>query len=180
MMTTGETVPVRLRSFEAGRRSLILLFVQSVVSGGLFAFVHKTSRVDLHVLSLFVITALGIAFAIIVLGLWKRERQREGPVFPWMLLFLVLALAYQTIDGADVYIKEIHDGHVEPATITEGFSFSVQTVTTVGYGNWPFPGMKYDDGRLLKLRQYSIGLMIVGASLFTIVIGMTTTWLLQV
>ena len=41
MMTTGETVPVRLRSFEAGRRSLILLFVQSVVSGGLFAFVHN-------------------------------------------------------------------------------------------------------------------------------------------
>lgn len=96
-----------------------------------------------------------------------------------MLLFLVLALTYQTVDGADVYIKKIHDGHVQSATITEGFSFSVQTVTTVGYGNWPFPGIKADNMRLLELREYSIGLMLVGASLFTIVLGMTTTWLAQ-
>ena len=178
-MTTGEVIPAGFRSFETGRSALILLVVQFLVSAFLLAIVHQTSRVGLHVLSLFVITALGIAFAIIVLGLWKRERQREEPVFPWMLLFLILALAYQTVDGADIYIKTIHDGDMQAVTITEGFSFSVQTVTTVGYGNWPFPGMKVDNRRLLELRQYSIGLMIVGASLFTIVIGMTTTWLVQ-
>ena len=68
------------------------------------------------------------------------------------LLFLLFSLG----------IGLAHSGDMQSTTIAEGFSFSIQTVTTVGYGNWPFPGANYDNRGSFELREYSIGVMIFG------------------
>jgi Ion channel len=157
-----------------------MLLFQSIVSIAALLINHGLgSGVVVRLVCLALITGLGIALAILILRLWKVENQPDRPIFPWMLCFLALALVYQALDGADFYIRELYGGYLMQSTMIEGLNFSVQTLTTVGYGNWPLTALAPNDIRLLVLREYSVGLMIFGASLFTIVFGMTTTWLLQ-
>ena len=102
-------------------------------------------------------------------------------VFPWMLVLLIISVAALTADGADTFIYEMYSGNRSAETIAEGFNFSVQTVTTVGYGNWPLRdhSLTATNDQYMELRTYSIFLMAMGASLFTVTMGMTTTWLMQ-
>jgi len=179
-MSDVRTIPDQSRPSRTSTKALSLLLGQLGASVALLAVAHLSGSVALHLVLLLLMTGLGIWLAIIVLRIWKREIQNGRPIFPWMLCLLVLALAYQILDGADVYIHEIYRGNMVPPAMAEGLNFSVQTVTTVGYGNWPLGNLTIDNNRLLELREYSVGLMILGASLFTIVFGMTTTWLMQV
>jgi hypothetical protein len=178
-MSEFGTIPNQSRPSRTRTKALPFLIGQLGASALLLVAAHWSGSVALHVFLLLAMTGIGIWLAIIVLRIWKREIQNGWPIFPWMLCLLALALAYQILDGADVYIHEIYGGNMVPPAISEGMNFSVQTVTTVGYGNWPLSNSTIDYNRLLELRDYSVGLMILGASLFTVVFGMTTTWLMQ-
>lgn len=59
---------------------------------------------------------------------------------PIGLFFLVLLLS------TDAYVSRMSDGKYTPDSLTEALYFSVQTVTTVGYGNWQ-AGLKDDNPR---------------------------------
>jgi hypothetical protein len=126
---------------------------------------------------------LGIWFSVSILREWKShipDPKKPHP-FPWMLGPLVIALLCLTTDGADSYVYEIYGGRMSSRSLVEGFNFSVQTVTTVGYGNWPIQNTPptYGESQFYELREYSIFLMIAGASLFSMIVGMITTWLMK-
>lgn len=61
----------------------------------------------------------------------------------------------------------------------EGAYYAVQTVTTVGYGNWESPTviMRYKPRpdlyalKVLHIKQLSILLMLIGATLYAVIIG---------
>src|ERR1700722_9860540 len=86
-----------------------MLLFQSIVSLAALLMNHGLgSGVVVRLGGLALITGLGIAFAILILRLWKVENQPDRPIFPWMLCFLALALVYQALDGADFYIRELY------------------------------------------------------------------------
>ena len=55
--------------------------------------------------------------------------------------------------------------------------FSVQTVTTVGYGNWWPPDVKESDPRLFWVKIISIPRMVAGAALFVAAVAIGVNWL---
>jgi hypothetical protein len=158
--------------------------VQLIVSAAFFVLIHlfKMGVVG-HFLHLGVSVGLGIYFSVAVLREWKREPEDPG-IFPWMLAVLVVALVCIVLDGTDCFVYEIYGGKFSSVSIVEGFNFSVQTVTTVGYGNWPYatkdPAPVFAMEQIMELRKYCIFLMAAGATIFTLLVGMTTTWLLKI
>jgi hypothetical protein len=158
-------------------RSLIVF--QSAGSFLLFVAAHFSSSMLVRSVDLVAATIIGIWVALRVFRQWKIENDGGGPIFPWMFYALAIALVYQVVDGADCYVHAVYGGKITLEAALEGFHFSVQTVTTVGYGDWPIAGQAISKENLLSLRAYSTSLMAVGATLFTVVLGMTTTWLLQ-
>src|SRR2546428_12745510 len=67
------------------------------------------------------------------------------------------------IFGALIYINVMFGGQIHRESVIEGLNYSVQTVTTVGYGNWVPPGIKENDDRILNLKLVSIPFMLIGA-----------------
>jgi hypothetical protein len=121
---------------------------------------------------------LGIWTAVWLLGYWKPENNNPPPSpAPWMLGPLLVALVVVVIGGARAYIHVFYQNDFSSDSLIDGLNYAIQTVTTVGYGNWPFHASQYSDAQLREMNLYSLGTMIAGASLFTMIIGMITTWL---
>ncbi len=65
--------------------------------------------------------------------------------------------------------------HITVESLIESFNYSLQTITTVGYGNW-IPA-SWDVGkeelrtRILYVKAISVPFMLVGGSLFAVLIG---------
>jgi hypothetical protein len=78
--------------------------------------------------------------------------------------------------GAHAHISYFFNGHISLPAVIEGLYYSVQTVTTVGYGDWIPLRMTRDDPRILAMRTFSIFLMLGGTTFFTVSIGVLTTW----
>ena len=82
------------------------------------------------------------------------------------------------------------DAHGIAVAMIEAFNYSVQTVTTVGYGNWapadaacgspvtvaiPFTAWSFSG--LLALKFISIFFMLAGAGVFAITVGLAVEWI---
>jgi hypothetical protein len=78
---------------------------------------------------------------------------------------------------ATTYIGVMYDGQRSSVSWVEGANYAVQTITTVGYGNWesPFglPTSATQDLplRVFKLRYYSAYFMFFGATLYAVFTG---------
>lgn len=63
----------------------------------------------------------------------------------------------------------------------EALNYSFQTITTVGYGNWVPVGWDASkpelQERILYVKAISVPFMLVGGSLFAIVIGIVANFL---
>ena len=73
----------------------------------------------------------------------------------------------------------MYDGVFTRESVIEGVNFAAQTLTTVGYGNWETPAVPHDvpdrPARILTMRLWSIGFMILGASLYAIFLGIVVS-----
>jgi hypothetical protein len=87
-----------------------------------------------------------------------------------------------------LYIRIVFDSQHSLESWIEALSFSVQTVTTVGYGNWGvsnasskcevslqlallWPIQEAGDCRLVNVKMLSIALMLWGALLFAVTVA---------
>ena len=63
-------------------------------------------------------------------------------------------------------------------SIIETLNYAIQTITTVGYGNWVPAGWDINDiesqDRILYAKAISIPFMLVGAGLFALLIGIVS------
>jgi hypothetical protein len=68
--------------------------------------------------------------------------------------------------------------------VIEALNYAVQTVTTVGYGNWVPFGWKADDPDILKrilyVKAISVPFMLVGGALFAVLVGIIANRLSRV
>jgi hypothetical protein len=96
------------------------------------------------------------------------------------VLLLGLPLGFLIVIGTAAsvcYVDVMYDARWDGPSTTEAVSFAVQTLTTVGYGNWEAPAMGElpdKSRRVLSMRKWSIFWMLAGAtfySLFTGVLG---------
>jgi hypothetical protein len=66
---------------------------------------------------------------------------------------------------------------MDSATVIDAANYAVQTVTTVGFGDWtvplaqPAPEKEDLNRRLLQMRGWSVVFMLFGASLYTTLTG---------
>lgn len=89
-------------------------------------------------------------------------------VFPSLFLALIAAASCKT------YIDVMYDGRWDPISRVEGLNFAVQTLTTVGYGNWEKPAMgevPNQAQRVFLMRRWSIVYMVAGATYYTLYTG---------
>ncbi len=112
----------------------------------------------------------------------------------------LIVLSFLTaLIAARVYQVIMYDGVVSEASLIESANFAVQTITTVGYGNWETPyrppetnpatepsdpaakaqfiaarrAAEDEAARTrLRMRKYSIAFMLAGSTFFTLLIGM--------
>lgn len=84
---------------------------------------------------------------------------------------VIATLVAVIILGTLIYINVMFSGKINQSSVIEGLNYSVQTVTTVGYGNWVPPGITEDDNRILTLKLVSVPFMLIGATTFSVLIG---------
>lgn len=84
---------------------------------------------------------------------------------------LIAALVAITILGGAAYIRIMFEGKIDARSVVEAANYSVQTVTTVGYGNWVPPGVPEDDPRILIMKLISVPFMLSGPLLFGTVVA---------
>ena len=82
----------------------------------------------------------------------------------------ILSFATLNLYGTGAYLVVIFQGIVTPGTFIEALYFSVRTITTIGYG-WEPAGVPVARPQLVMMKLLSIPLMITGASLFALTIG---------
>ncbi len=70
----------------------------------------------------------------------------------------------------------MYGGQLSWLSLVDGLYFSVQTVTTVGYGNWQPSSVSIDDGRVFWVKVLSIPAMLSGASLFAAAVAVAVEW----
>ena len=90
------------------------------------------------------------------------------------LIVSALGLAAVLIVSTYSYVHVMYDDVFTRESLVEASSFAVQTVTTVGYGNWEHParGDRLNQGqRILTLRAMSVGFMLLGATFYVLVTG---------
>lgn len=103
---------------------------------------------------------------------WKSVRALIVAIqVPIGLLLLVLMLS------TDAYVSRMADGQYTADSVTEALYFSVQTVTTVGYGNWQ-AGLKDKDPKVMAVKAIAIPAMLGGAFTFTLIISALTSYYL--
>lgn len=90
---------------------------------------------------------------------------------------LISALAALTIINWALYILIMFEGKIDARSVIEAANYSVQTVTTVGYGNWVPPGIPENDPRILMVKLLSLPFMLSGPLLFGTTIGIVANFL---
>ncbi len=73
--------------------------------------------------------------------------------------------------ASETYVQIMYRGTHSPDSVVDGLNFSVQTLTTVGYGNWKPAGVADDDARVFWVKAISIPTMVVGAFLFSLTVA---------
>jgi hypothetical protein len=63
------------------------------------------------------------------------------------------------------------EGAIDFVSLTEAFNYSVQTITTIGYGNWVPAHVDPRDPRILTMKRLSIPFMLIAGSLFAVLVG---------
>jgi len=111
-------------------------------------------------------------------GARRSVPEKPGPIGPWPMLgaviFGVVALG---VLGAAALIRAFYANALSDVSIVEGLNYSVQTVTTVGYGNWVPENPHPAPLQMLYMKTFSVYLMLAGASMYTLAIGMLVNWL---
>jgi hypothetical protein len=152
----------------------------SIKSSGAGVLAGYVLGLLIYVAGLIFIEIVAIRAVRKVVPLWNQQRRQvipEPPQTPWPALGpVVTALAAAIIIGAAAYLCYFYDHQVSLPSVIESLNYSVQTVTTVGYGDWIPKSMPHTDPRLLAMRTFSIFLMLSGAAFFGIFIGVLTTW----
>lgn len=94
------------------------------------------------------------------------------------LVFGVVLLLGITLIFAKAYLGVMYEGDAGGFGLDqpriEALNFAVQTVTTVGYGNWvPESRLKDPDinGKVLAVKRVSIGFMLLTTPLFAFLTG---------
>lgn len=87
-----------------------------------------------------------------------------------LLVWLLVVLVSSTIG----YIRIMYGNQISGQSVVDGLYFSVQTVTTVGYGNWQ-PSTSTDT-QVFWVKVISIPTMLAGASLFAAAIAVAVEW----
>ena len=94
------------------------------------------------------------------------------------LAAFVLFLAF--VSAATVYIYVLYGGVVSRKSLIEAGHYAMQTVTTVGYGNWEVPasGVPFDPEAVLTMRAWSILFMGLGSVTFAVFVGVVVAILI--
>ena len=87
------------------------------------------------------------------------------------LWYLLANLLTFVVIVAGAYLRIMSEGSVSWASVVDAFYFSIQTVTTVGYGNWIPVGVSEGDPRIFWVKVLSLPAMLIGAVLFTVAIS---------
>ncbi len=92
---------------------------------------------------------------------------------------IVLTLLVITVACTVGYRWLMFGWTLSPESLIEDLNYSLQTVTTVGYGNWVPAGWDLTQGevqaRILRVKALSIPFVLVGGSLFAVLVGIVST-----
>ena len=88
-----------------------------------------------------------------------------------VLRILLFALFVAVLLFGMAYIDIMFKGDITAESLTEAANYAAQTVTTVGYGNWVPKGVDAQDPRILEMKLISVPFMLLGATLFAVIIG---------
>jgi hypothetical protein len=84
-----------------------------------------------------------------------------------------LLLAVFLIASA-IFISTMYAGRITQESVIEASHYAMQTVTTVGYGNWETPALTtttYSPEDRLAMRGYSVFFMGLGAVVFAVFVA---------
>jgi hypothetical protein len=173
--------PVQTRFLALSSLALEATFLTVILCGGL-ALAHKGAPVFVT-LVMFIMGIVGIGYlsinnvVVVVRGWRDAQRQDESPGPAWhglgpLIGFLCAAIVF----GAAFYVICFCKNHWSTATVIEGLNYSVQTATTVGYGNWAPPAIAFTDPILVTMKEFSLFLMLSGVTFWSVLVGVLTTW----
>lgn len=80
--------------------------------------------------------------------------------------------------SASVFIYVLYGGVVSIESLIEAGHYAMQTITTVGYGNWESPALKttvFDPHSVLVMRAWSMLFMGLGATAFAVFIAVVVS-----
>lgn len=170
--SSGGHSRVKTLNGATGRMALLLMSPQ-LVAMALLLLVYRApdeAFIWLHPVILAMDTVVAIWLSVWILSYWKSENndpERPSPA-PWMLGPLFIGLIVAVIEGTASYVRFFYANEFTGNSMIEGLNYSIQTVTTVGYGNWPL--VRPTESQFRNVRICSIALMASGASLFAMVI----------
>lgn len=91
---------------------------------------------------------------------------------------IVSCLIVFTVISTFAYHWLMFGSSLTAESTTEALNYSVQTITTVGYGNWVPSSWDMDNGelrkRILYVKALSVPFMLVGGALFAVLIGIVS------
>ena len=98
---------------------------------------------------------------------------------------LVVAIVSSLLVFAFIFTAAYHwlmfGPNISRESLIEALNYSLQTITTVGYGNWVPAGWDITkeelQTRILYVKAISIPFMFVGGSLFVVLIGIISNFL---
>ncbi len=86
-----------------------------------------------------------------------------------LLAMAVLAGTFAASSATFVYV--LYGGTLTKESAVEASNYAMQTVTTVGYGNWETPALKtttFDPTAVLWMRLWSVLYMFLGGTAFAV------------
>lgn len=93
---------------------------------------------------------------------------------------LTTTVAVSLVCAAAYHLVMFGSG-LTPESLTETLNYALQTITTVGYGNWVPAGWTIQDTeiqrRILYVKAISVPFMLVGGTLFAILVGIVSNFL---
>jgi hypothetical protein len=106
---------------------------------------------------------------------------REGTLIAasFVLILLVIILV-----SARTFLVVMYDDQMTYESVIEAGNYAVQTVTTVGYGDWATPAIPKATPdptrpyRVLRMKGWSIVFMLLGATFYTLAVGAVVAILL--
>ena len=80
----------------------------------------------------------------------------------------------------------MYDDRITVESVVEATNYAAQTITTVGYGNWETPALSIGNPlppnhaqKIFRLRALSVPFMILGATLYALLIGVWVALMLN-